>query len=109
MLNVRRFTAADADVIKTYVRLGLGVGIIARMAYDEEIDRDLVSIDAGHLFEPSTTKIGFRRGTFLRGYMYEFIERFAPHLTREVIDDAIKLSTMKEIDEMFKDIELPDY
>ena len=103
------FTAADADVIKTYVKLGLGVGIIARMAYDKESDRDLVSIDAGHLFEPSTTKIGFRRGTFLRGYMYEFIERFAPHLNREVIDAAVKLTTAGEIDEMFKDFELPNY
>ena len=103
------FTAADADVIKTYVRLGLGVGIIARMAYDKEADKDLASIDARHLFESSTTKIGFRRGTFLRGYMYEFIERFAPHLTREVIDATVKLQTAKEIDEMFGDIELPDY
>jgi len=103
------FTAADADVIKTYVRLGLGVGIIARMAYDKNTDNDLVSIDARHLFESSTTKIGFRRGTFLRGYMYEFIERFAPHLSREIIDATVKLQTAKEIDEMFSDIELPDY
>src|SRR5690606_2991552 len=63
------FTAADADVIKTYVRLGLGVGIVARMAVDAKLDSDLVVLDASELFEPSVTKIGFRRGTFLRGFM----------------------------------------
>src|SRR5690625_2551977 len=61
------FTAADADVIKTYVRLGLGIGIIASMAYDETLDTDLLALDASHLFESSVTRIGFRRGTFLRG------------------------------------------
>lgn len=81
-------TAVDADVIKTYVRLGLGVGIIASMAYDAEQDRDLVQLSADHLFEPSTTHIGFRRGMFLRGYMYEFINEFAPHLTRSLIDEV---------------------
>ena len=67
------FTAADADVIKTYVRLGLGIGIIASIAYDPEADSDLVRLDASHLFRPSITKIGFRRGTFIRGFMYEFM------------------------------------
>src|SRR5690606_34955992 len=70
------FTAADADVIKTYVRLGLGVGIVARMAVDAEMDDDLVVLDASHLFESSVTHLGFRRGTFLRGFMYDFIEAF---------------------------------
>ena len=79
------FTAADADVIKTYVRLGLGIGIVAGMAYDEDTDQDLVALDASHLFASSVTRIGCRRGTFLRGYMYEFIEDFAPHLTRDLI------------------------
>jgi LysR family cys regulon transcriptional activator len=82
------FTATDADVIKTYVRLGLGIGIIARMAVDEAQDSGLVVLDASHLFKPSVTKIGFRRGTFLRGYMYDFIELFAPHLTRRLVDQA---------------------
>ena len=77
------FTAVDSDVIKTYVRLGLGVGIIATMAFDEKQDQDLVCLDASHLFDYSTTKIGFRKGTFLRGYMYDFIQQFAPHLTPE--------------------------
>lgn len=84
-------TAVDADVIKTYVRLGLGVGIIANMAYDPEQDRDLVRLDADHLFEASTTHIGFRRGTYLRGYMTEFIQMFAPHLTPDVVEKAVAL------------------
>ncbi|WP_305792357.1 HTH-type transcriptional regulator CysB, partial [Arhodomonas sp. KWT] len=75
------FTATDSEVIKTYVGLGLGVGIMASMAFDPERDRGLVALDASELFEPSVTSIGFRRGTYLRGYMYDFIEAFAPHLT----------------------------
>jgi LysR family transcriptional regulator, cys regulon transcriptional activator len=103
------FTAADADVIKTYVRLGLGVGIIAKMAYNEELDSDLVALDASHLFQPSTTKIGFRRGTFLRGYMYEFIELFAPHLTKEVVSEAYSRHSKAEVEELFSHIELPTF
>ncbi len=103
------FTAADADVIKTYVRLGLGVGIIARMAYDPQADSDLVALDASKLFRPSTTKIGFRRGTFLRGYMYEFIHRFAPHLTRELVDNVVQRNSKAEVDELFEGITLPTY
>jgi len=101
------FTAADADVIKTYVRLGLGIGIVARMAFDDDNDSDLVALDASHLFASSITKIGFRRGTFLRGFMYEFIEMFAPHLTREVVEEAYQRHTKQELDELFSDITLP--
>lgn len=101
------FTATDADVIKTYVRLGLGIGIIAQMAFEEELDDDLVAIDASHLFEQSTTMIGCRRGTFLRGYMYEFMELFAPHLTKEVVEAAFSKSNRAELDELFADIDLP--
>ncbi len=81
-------TAVDADVIKTYVRLGLGAGIVADLAYDPKEDADLVALRADHLFEHSTTHIGFRRSMFLRGYMYDFIAAFAPHLTRELIDEV---------------------
>ena len=102
------FTAVDSDVIKTYVRLGLGVGIIATMAFDEQQDTDLVALDASHLFEPSTTKIGFRKGTFLRGYMYDFIQRFAPHLTPDVVREVQACSNRNEIDEIFANQELPD-
>lgn len=101
------FTATDADVIKTYVRMGIGVGVIASMAIDKNQDTDLVVIDASHIFGSSTTSIGFRRGTFLRTYMYDFMERFAPHLTRPVVERAISLRSNAEIEEMFKDIELP--
>lgn len=103
------FTAADADVIKTYVRLGLGIGIVARMAFDDDKDSDLVALDASHLFAPSVTKIGFRRGTFLRGYMYDFIQMFAPHLTQEVVEQAYALNSKVDVDELFKSIELPTY
>lgn len=103
------FTAADADVIKTYVRLGLGVGIVARMAVDEQIDKDLVVLDASELFESSVTKIGFRKGTFLRGYMYDFIEQFAPHLTRERVDAAVQCHSRTELDELFAGTDLPVY
>ncbi len=103
------FTAADADVIKTYVRLGLGIGIIADMAYDTQLDTDLVKLDVSHLFSPSTTKIGYRRGTFLRGYMYEFIELFAPHLNRQIIDEAYRCGSKAELDELFGNLDIPTY
>jgi len=82
-------TAIDADVIKTYVELDLGIGIVAMMAYDPKRDTHLRALDASHLFEPSTTRIGIRKNSYLRGYTYEFIEMFAPHLTRRVVDDAM--------------------
>ncbi|MCC5855357.1 MAG: HTH-type transcriptional regulator CysB [Idiomarina sp.] len=101
------FTATDADVIKTYVRLGLGVGVLATMAYEPEKDSDLVAIPASNLFEHSTTKIGFRRGSFLRSYMYDFIEEFAPHLTRSRVDEAMQLRRHEDIEALFKDVTLP--
>jgi LysR family cys regulon transcriptional activator len=101
------FTATDADVIKTYVRLGLGIGIIAAMAYDETIDSDLVALDASHLFSSSVTQIGCRRDTFLRGYMYEFIEDFAPHLSRDRVTDAFGCQTKAELADLFSHLELP--
>lgn len=101
------FTATDADVIKTYVRMGMGVGVIANMAIDEEDDKDLVVLDAGHIFKNSTTKIGFRRNTFLRSYMYDFIERFAPHLSRSVVDAAVTARSSDEMQDILKDIKLP--
>ena len=103
------FTAADADVIKTYVRLGLGVGIIASQAFDPAADSDLVALDASHLFKASITKIGFRRGTFIRGFMYEFIEDFAPHLTKSVVEKAYSCTSKMELDELFDNIQLPNY
>lgn len=103
------FTAADADVIKTYVRLGLGIGIIAGMAYDQKLDSDLVALDASHLFAASITKVGCRKGTFLRGFMYDFIELFAPHLTRDIVDQAFHCQSKQEFKELFSQFELPTY
>ncbi len=82
-------TAIDADVIKTYVELGLGVGIVAYMAFNAERDRQLRAIDASHLFESSTTHMGIRKNTYLRGYTYGFIEMFASRLTRKMVDEAM--------------------
>lgn len=103
------FTAADADVIKTYVRLGLGIGILAHMAIDPELDRDLVSLDASHLFEASVTRIGIRKGTFIRGFTYQFIERFAPHLTRTLVEQAMTATNRHDVEELFQSIPLPTY
>lgn len=103
------FTASDADVIKTYVKMNLGVGIVASMAYDPDIDNDLVAIDASHLFEPSVTRLGFRRGTFLRAYMYEFVRQFAPHLTQEIVQRSMQSMSKQELDDIFKEIDLPSY
>lgn len=83
-------TAIDADVIKTYVELGLGIGILAQMAFDPKRDKHLRSIDASHLFEPSTTRIGIGRNSYLRGYVYDFIEIFAPHLDHVAVKAAMK-------------------
>jgi LysR family cys regulon transcriptional activator len=81
-------TAMDADVIKTYVELGMGIGIVASIAVDEERDRNLGIIDAGHLFAVNVTRLGLRKGAWLRGYAYSFVELFAPTLTREVVTAA---------------------
>jgi len=82
-------TALDSDVIKTYVELGLGVGILAQMAFDAKRDASLRALDASHLFESSTTRLGIKRGAYLRRYAYEFIELFAPHLPRKVVERAV--------------------
>ncbi len=101
-------TAADADVIKTYVRLGLGIGVVASMAFDAEIDSDLVALDASRLFGPSTTKIGFRRNSYLRGYMFDFIEMFAPHLDRETVQRGLATRNRSEVDRLVARMELPE-
>lgn len=83
-------TAIDADVIKAYVEMGLGIGILAKMAFDPARDHGLRLIDASHLFEASTTRIGIRRNAYLRGYVYDFIEMFAPHLSRAVVEKTMR-------------------
>jgi LysR family cys regulon transcriptional activator len=83
-------TALDADVIKTYVSLGLGLGIISALAFDAQRDGGLVAVDAAHLFESNTTRLALRRGTYLRRCDYDLIELFAPHLSRHVVDMAMR-------------------
>ncbi|MDB5817139.1 MAG: cbl [Rhizobacter sp.] len=82
-------TAMDADVIKTYVELGMGVGIVASIAFDAERDRGLRALEARHLFAVNLTKLAVRRGAYLRGYTFDFIETFASPLTRRVVEDAL--------------------
>jgi LysR family cys regulon transcriptional activator len=88
-------SAMDADVIKTYVELGLGVGIVASIAFDAERDRNLCAIDARHLFEVNLTRLAIRRGTWLRGFVYDFIEAFAPTLTRNAVERALEGETIE--------------
>jgi LysR family transcriptional regulator, cys regulon transcriptional activator len=100
-------TAYDSDVIKAYVRGGLGVGILARLAIDPVTDADLIVLDAAHLLEGHTTWIGFRRGVLLAAYTYEFIARLAPHLSRAVIHKAERAQTQEAVDGLFNAREIP--
>jgi len=102
-------TAVDADVIKTYVKLGLGIGIVAKMAFDPDVDTELTALDVGHLFESSITKVCLKRDMYIRGFMFDFIKLFAPHLTRSLIEQAVMLRDRKEIGSLFKQIELPEH
>jgi LysR family cys regulon transcriptional activator len=81
--------AMDADVVKAYVAIGMGVGIVASFAFDEDRDRELSALDAGHLFEINTTRLAIRRGAMLRDYVLAFIEAFAPTLTKAVVAEAL--------------------
>ena len=83
-------TALDSDVIKTYVDLGMGIGIVAQMAYDPSRDGAFSKLDVGHLFAPSTTRLGLRQGAFVRGYVYAFIQLFAPKYDRAAVDAALE-------------------
>jgi len=85
-------TAIDADVIKTYVNLGLGIGLIANMAFDEKRDEGLVCLDCSHLFPQSTTHLGIRKDTFMRGYLYDFISMLSPKFDRAAIDEVFKIT-----------------
>jgi LysR family cys regulon transcriptional activator len=100
-------TARDSDVIKTYVRLGMGVGIVASVAFDPQEDQDLVVVDASHLFPIHTTWVGFRRGTLLRNFAYEFMQLFGAHLTRRLVDRAIEARDPDSKAQLFAKISLP--
>lgn len=101
------FTARDADVIKTYVRMGIGVGIVASMAHECDDNKDLIAIDATGMFPRSTTWIGFRKNTVLRRYMINFITLFAPHINTQQLDTVVKTQQQEKIDLLFKDTKLP--
>jgi LysR family cys regulon transcriptional activator len=88
MTNIA-LTAHDSDIIKTYVKLGLGVGLVARSSIDEDKDGDLRVIDASHLFQSGTTYICLHRGKHLREYVYTLINYLAPDITRDVIEKAV--------------------
>ena len=89
-------SALDADVIKAYVELELGVGIIASMAFDPERDTGLRMIDSAHLFESSTSSLAIRRGRFLRGYVFRFIELCSPQLNEKTVRSAMQASPFAE-------------
>jgi LysR family cys regulon transcriptional activator len=101
------FTARDADIIKTYVRMGLGVGVIASMAFECQDQEDLKAIDAKNLFPQVTTWIGFPRDMVLRGYMVDFIHLLAPHYPTREIRDAANLQSQEEVNQLLGDIALP--
>src|SRR6187549_3733482 len=100
-------TARDSDVIKTYVRLGMGVGIVASVAFDPQEDTDLTMVDASHLFPIHTTWIGFRRGTLLRNYAYDFMQLFGPHLNRRLIDHTVEARDPESKAELMGRLQLP--
>jgi LysR family cys regulon transcriptional activator len=101
------FTARDVDVIKTYVLMGLGIGIVASMAYDPKDHKKLTPIKLNGLFPRSTTWIGFRRNTVLRCYMADFIRLFAPHVDASQIDKAASAVNQQELDQLFRNTQLP--
>jgi LysR family transcriptional regulator, cys regulon transcriptional activator len=100
-------TAWDSDVIKKYVREGLGVGILANVAIDGEEDSDLKVRDASHLFPAHTTWAGFRRGVLLRGFMVDFLQMLAPHLTARQVQLAENAASQDEVDKVFAGVKIP--
>ena len=89
-------TALDSDVIKTYVELGMGIGIVAQMAYDRAKDTGFEMLDASHLFASSTTRLALRKGVFLRGFVYDFIALFASQYTRAAVDAALEGTSLPD-------------
>jgi len=89
-------TTRDADVIKTYVRNDVGIGIVAEMAFDAKTDNDLIGYSTKGLLPRCTTWIAFNKNLLIRNYMYTFIELFAPHLTRETVNQYLGSSKKTE-------------
>ena len=101
-------TASDADIIKTYVRLGLGVGIVAGMAIDSK-DDDLAIVPVDRLFASHLTWAGFKRGRLLRGYVHAFLGQLAPHLSLKRIENAIRAPDAAAVARLFQDVKIPDF
>jgi LysR family cys regulon transcriptional activator len=81
--------AIDSDVIKTYVRLGLGLGIVAEMAMKDDPVGDLVVRPVGHLFGQSVARVAFKRGAYLRNFVYKFAELLSDRLSRDLVARAM--------------------
>ncbi len=81
--------AIDSDVIKTYVRLGLGIGIVAEMAVRDDPAGDLIVRPVGHLFGQSVARVAFKRGAYLRNFVYKFAELISDRLTRDLVVRAM--------------------
>lgn len=103
------FTATDSDVIKTYVRLGFGVGIIAEMAKSGEHDEELTCIDASHLFPDSIIKIGFRHSRHISAYQYEFMQMMTPHLDIDTIKELVHTKALNDRNKIIDAYEVPRY
>ena len=101
--------AGNADVIKSYVRAGLGVGVLADLAYDSTLDSDLVCLDVPEFDDFYPASLGIRRGSYIPGYMYDFIEGFAPHLKRDVVTEVMSLPSPEAVKEYFANFDIPDY
>lgn len=101
------FTARDSDVIKTYVRMGLGIGIVAGMAFEPADRQSLAAIPVEGIFPRSTTWIGLRRNTMLRCYMADFLRLFAPHLSDDQIERAARAASQREVDQLINGTGLP--
>lgn len=101
------FTASDSDAVKTYVRMGLGIGIVASMAYEEADHQSLAAIPANDIFPRSTTWVGLRRNMVLRCYMAEFLGLFAPHLSSDQIERAARASSQIEVDQLVNGTGMP--
>lgn len=101
------FTARDADIIKTYVRMGLGVGVLASMAVEAGTDDDLVAIDATGLFPRLTTWLGFADDLLLKTYHCDFIKLLAPHFTDEILEDICRQDPEADLQAKLAGIDLP--
>ena len=101
------FAARDADIIKTYVKMGMGVGVISGMAYECDDNEEFIAISGENIFPKCTTYFGFRRGMVLSRYAMSFINLFSEHLTPSIINNAASSKTQAEVDNLFKKIKLP--